>query len=249
GLMRTDRGGPDAPFDARILTRNFLRIAAFDEYAPEGADNHLVARQTPDHLRRWSGPVHMALTFDPMVPEAKRVADTAYVTAYAARLAALTGLTITVGSEPGNFHIFVLDEDARRAIGPELRRLIPGIGANVVATVTQLPVSTYCTAFAFSQPGRYTYDAALAVIRGEHPDLMRKACYDEELAQSLGPANDSPEARPSIFNDDQEYALLTRQDALMLRMLYDPRLRPGMTAAEAAPIARQIANELLGEPL
>ena len=31
----------------------------------------------------------------------------------------------------------------------------------------------------------------------------------------------------------------------MLRMLYDPRLRTGMSAAEAAPIVRQIAAEYL----
>jgi len=35
---------------------------------------------------------------------------------------------------------------------------------------------------------------------------------------------------------------------LLLRMLYDPRLRPGMTEAEAAPIIRRIAEELVGTP-
>ena len=41
--------------------------------------------------------------------------------------------------------------------------------------------------------------------------------------------------------------LLTTQDELMLQMLYDPRLTPGMTAAEAAPIARVIAKELMAK--
>jgi hypothetical protein len=75
---------------------------------------------------------------------------------------------------------------------------------------------------------------------------MRLSCIHEELAQGMGLANDSPQARPSIFNDDEEFALLTRHDELLLRMLYDPRLSPGMTPAEAAPIARQIAAELMG---
>jgi len=63
----------------------------------------------------------------------------------------------------------------------------------------------------------------------------------------MGLSNDSPDARPSIFNDDEEFALLTRHDELLLQILYDRRLRPGMTEAEAAPIVRRIAGELLGE--
>ncbi|MEL7179999.1 MAG: DUF2927 domain-containing protein, partial [Pseudomonadota bacterium] len=54
-----------------------------------------------------------------------------------------------------------------------------------------------------------------------------------------------PGARPSIFNDDDEFALLTTHDELLLRMLYDARLQTGMDPAIAAPIARQIAREYL----
>lgn len=244
GLLRTDGGGPDAPYDARLLARNFMRIALFDEYAPgDGPDD---AHETADRLRRWNGPVRMSLEFGPSVPPEEQARDTAFVTQYMARLARLTGLEITVGSGPGNFHVLVLNEDERRAAGPHLRALVPGIDAHTVQTIETMPVSTYCLVYAFSPPGFYVDTRAVAVIRAEHPDLMRDACYEEELAQGLGPSNDSPQARPSIFNDDQEYAYLTGQDALILRMLYDPRLHPGMTAAEAGPVARELAAEYLG---
>jgi hypothetical protein len=75
---------------------------------------------------------------------------------------------------------------------------------------------------------------------------MRQSCVQEELAQGLGLANDSPRARPSIFNDDEEFATLTRMDELLLRILYDRRLRPGMTEEEARPIVEVIAAELMG---
>ena len=65
----------------------------------------------------------------------------------------------------------------------------------------------------------------------------------------MGLANDSPTARPSIFNDDEEFGLLTRHDELLLRMLYDPRLRTGMTIDEATPIVQTIAAELVGGPV
>ena len=67
--------------------------------------------------------------------------------------------------------------------------------------------------------------------------------------QGLGLANDSPQARPSIFNDDEEFGLLTRHDELLLRILYDSRLSPGMTEEEARPVVEIIAAELLGEDL
>jgi len=84
------------------------------------------------------------------------------------------------------------------------------------------------------------------VIRSEHPDLLRLSCIHEELTQGLGLPNDSPRARPSIFNDDEEFALLTDQDELLLRILYNPALRPGMTAAEARPIVESLARRLAG---
>ena len=65
--------------------------------------------------------------------------------------------------------------------------------------------------------------------------------------QALGLGNDHSEVRPSIFNDDEEFALLTRHDEYLLRILYDPRLKSGMTAEEAVPIVRQIIREMRPE--
>ncbi len=90
--------------------------------------------------------------------------------------------------------------------------------------------------------------AAMVVIGAETRGLLRRACLHEEIVQALGLANDHHGVRPSIFNDDGEFALLTRHDELLLRMLYDPRLEPGMTAAEAMPVARRIARELVPPP-
>ena len=66
------------------------------------------------------------------------------------------------------------------------------------------------------------------------------------MTQGLGLPNDSPKARPSIFNDDEEFALLTDQDEMLLRILYSSELRPGMTAAEARPIVETLARRRTG---
>ena len=113
----------------------------------------------------------------------------------------------------------------------------------------RLPRAIHCLVIAFSDlQGGYDYDQAIALIRAEHPDLLTQSCIHEEVAQGLGVGNDSPSARPSIFNDDDEFALLTTHDELLLRILYDPRLRPGMTKDEALPIAAEIAAGLTGGP-
>ena len=65
------------------------------------------------------------------------------------------------------------------------------------------------------------------------------------MAQAMGLSNDSKFAKPSIFNDDEEFALLTNHDENLLKILYDNRLQPGMGANETQQIVTKIAKELL----
>ncbi len=104
-----------------------------------------------------------------------------------------------------NYHVFVVNEDERRALGPELRKIIPDIAPGAVDTVQNMRRSTLCLVFARDPGDDGSYTQAVAVIRAEHPDLLRLSCIHEELAQGLGLSNDSPAARPSIFNDDEEF--------------------------------------------
>jgi hypothetical protein len=243
GLMRSDGGGPDTPFTADDLARNFARIALYDEYVNRGGV--LVAEATESRLRRWERPIRLAVEFGPSVPDAQRVKDTADIAAYAQRLSGLTGLPIRMDDRAPNFHILILNEDEREAAGPRLEDIVPGIDPAAIRATVAMPPASYCVVFAFSSGRGAAYTQAVAVIRGEHPDLLRLLCIHEELAQGLGLANDSPAARPSIFNDDEEFALLTRQDELMLRMLYDRRLAAGMTPEMALPVIETIAAELV----
>ena len=126
---------------------------------------------------------------------------------------------------------------------------MPNISDSSVDIFRTLPRSIHCLVVAFSGGSSdYEYRKAIAFVRAEHPDLMRRSCYHEEMAQGLGLANDSPNARPSIFNDADEFALLTTHDELLLRMLYDTRLSTGMTPAQARPIVQEIAEGLSGGP-
>ncbi|SNX67472.1 hypothetical protein SAMN05878503_101106 [Cereibacter ovatus] len=244
GLLRTDGGGRDTPFNDRMLTENFIRIALYDEYAR--GNGGFSQRETESRLRRWAGPVRVGLSFGPSVPLERRETDRARVASYLGRLAAITGHPVALSDTSPNFFLHIVAEDERRTLAPAIGAALPGLSPAEIAGITDMPRSTYCLVYALSDDATSIYTRAFAVIRAEHPDLLRLSCLHEELAQGLGLANDSPSARPSIFNDDEEFALLTRQDELMLKMLYDPRLRPGMTVEEARPIVQTIAYELVG---
>lgn len=69
-------------------------------------------------------------------------------------------------------------------------------------------------------------------------------CIVEELTQILGLANDSDRVFPSIFNDRSVDGLLSGLDYVLLKILYDSRIEPGMTAERALPIVREIVTEL-----
>lgn len=243
GLLRGDGGGPDTPFTDTLLARNFVRIALFDEYVTDG--DVLRAQVTLSQLRRWDTPVRMTTEFGQSVPRDQQIRDQNTISSYANRLSRVSGLSITKDDANPNFYVLVLNEDDRLGYRERLRDIVPGIAESSLRAMTQLPRDQLCIVVAFSDGSSASYSKAVAIIRAEHPDLLRTSCFHEELAQGLGLANDSPQARPSIFNDDEEFGLLTRHDELLLEMLYDPRFRTGMSAAEAAPIARDIARELL----
>jgi AcrR family transcriptional regulator len=95
----------------------------------------------------------------------------------------------------------------------------------------------------FHANGRQDIDEITAVIPSFSSDEEIRVCVVEEVTQALGLPNDSESVNPSIFNDDDAYQDLTWQDELFLRVLYDPRVRSGMTRAAFEPLARQILEE------
>ncbi|WP_420860949.1 DUF2927 domain-containing protein [Algirhabdus cladophorae] len=245
GLLRKDGGGPDVRFGKRELVTNFVRIAMFDEFQPSGGQ--MMAKERENRLRRWNQPVRMNIEFGASVSKTIQFQDRQFIEAFANRLSRVTGLPIRQSSSNPNFHVLVLNENDRRTVGPTLRQLLPGVSDRSIRTIVNMPRSIQCLVVARSGSAQdLGTQTAIAVVRAEHPTLLRQSCYHEELAQGLGLTNDSDAARPSIFNDDDEFAYLTTHDELLLRILYDPRLRSGMTLKQVVPTVEVIAAEFFG---
>lgn len=237
-LMRTGGGGVDTPFTDTDLKRNFERIAFYNEYQNNGGFSP--ADDVPGRLRKWRTPVRIGVEFGSRVPKDNQARDLADIRTYAARLSRITGHPISVNNSNANFIVMIMSADDADEAGARTQEVLPSFQRGNASFYTRLPRAIRCFVIAAGMENDYEYRVALAYIRSENTALQRLACIHEELAQGLGLANDSPRARPSIFNDDEEFALLTSHDEELLRALYSPSLKPGMSLEEARPIFSRI---------
>ncbi|MFQ5566793.1 MAG: DUF2927 domain-containing protein [Paracoccaceae bacterium] len=232
GNLRFETAPQDAPYDAGDLVRNFERIALHHESDPTKSGSQ--RNWTPNPLQRWEGPLRYGLAGAGVTP-----ADRAEVASLMRRIAGLTGLEISRSDIDPNFWILISEPEERDGISASLAQVSPVLAEHFELWRNNRQV--HCLGdnlFSSTDPNVFSH--AMVVIGAEMEGLLRRACLHEEIVQLLGLANDHPEVRPSIFNDDGEFALLTEHDEHLLRILYDPRLRPGMTAAEAMPVVRRI---------
>lgn len=243
GKMRTDTSPKDAPFTYSNLVENFEAIALHNEYRI--TSGRFVAGQSETFLRRWEGPVRVAAINGPSTTENAARFNNSEVATYTRRLANLTNTNMrTSSAEEANFRVLFLNEDEQVDFAKTLPTVLRDISPAVVDAFRNSPRNIFCAAFAFTKPGQKgIYGNVLILVKSEHSDFMRKSCVHEEMAQAMGLTNDSPDARPSIFNDDEEFAFLTRHDEILLRMLYDPRLKAGMESYEVIPLLPAIARD------
>ncbi len=71
-------------------------------------------------------------------------------------------------------------------------------------------------------------DVILTVDNG---DFIFLDCAYEELLQSLGPINDTSSVPWTMFNDNVSMGFFDVYDQYILNILYDPRIKAGMTVA------------------
>lgn len=246
GLLRTDGGGIDTPYSARQLSQNFENIVFYDEYASGTWDR--LQNAAPTKLRRWAVPVKVSVEFGASVPTDQRRLDSANVNVFTNRLARVTRHNIAISdAAEANFNVLFMGEDDREQLLTRMQQIVPQLDPSSFRLVQSMPRSTHCLMLSYSaRRNAYEIRRAIVIIRAEHPDIMRKSCIHEEMAQGMGLINDSPAARPSIFNDNDEFAFLTTHDEQLLQMLYHPSLRIGMGLEEARPMVKAMAREILG---
>ncbi len=236
--FRTEYDPVDAPIDAQALERNFLKLAFNSEEQVIG-DRTIVAGDTVQ-LLRWPSDVTYASI-------GITSADAAHLDALALRIGGVIGRRVIATDDVAGAHvkIWMLDGRDRFILRQTVtERFGESLGA-FIAAWTERP-ELPCIGMISTDPEDDSLAVGLIFVKAELSGNFRRACLTEEFTQVFGLINDDPEARPSIFNDDQEFIELTRHDEYLLKVLYDPRLRPGMTEAEARPLVRRIVQDIPG---
>lgn len=237
-FLRVELAPADAPFNVERLTKTFQEVAFSYEFYFE--KDEIVDERIDKPLKRWRGGVRYRL-----IGDGHTVEDKDEVTALASRLERLTGLSFVESTEHYNLLISIAGPKGREDISAYLQEQGKPVYRQRYDAWRQTP-EWMCGATlsaSRSNPNRLVF--AHVFIRSEVSGLLRKACLQEEVVQSLGLTNDSDGARPSMFNDDLEFAVMTEHDEMLLRALYDERLTSGMSEEQAVPIAEEIFRELL----
>ena len=241
GLLRQDGGGADTPFDVDDIVEAFEQLAFYNEYDID--KNKLLPNSNAVSLAKWKSNTNISVLFGGSVDKKQKDKDLKEINDLISNLSKITKQKIKVSQQNVNMYVVVANQK-------EIKDLIGEIGSQRsefdpkrIPIITQLPKDIHCMAMtSMSSEPNSAISSALVIIRNELPDIMRRACIHEEIAQSLGLTNDSHFARPSVFNDDDEFATLTKFDEILLQILYDHRLNSGISKKEASQLVRQIAN-------
>jgi Protein of unknown function (DUF2927) len=84
----------------------------------------------------------------------------------------------------------------------------------------------------FRKNEKYEIEHSDVILTVDNGDFVFLDCAYEELLQSLGPINDTASVPWTMFNDSVSMGFFDVYDQYILNILYDPRIKAGMTVEE-----------------
>jgi len=236
-LMLTFAGCQTAPTSEKLsddeYVANFRTVVFYREFDPE---------QRQHLLTRWETPLNVALIGD--VNERY----TGYVGDHLDEMAAISGLPVSLaGPDDANVVVILSPEPFDQAVTTyrDIYRPFFASEASMDRITARMKAEATCFGHLITDDARPNeIIGAVILIPTDMGRFVVRACIIEELTQAMGLFNDSDDIEPSIFNDSSPNMTLTDHDRILFRLLYDGRLRPGMSWDEAEPIVRQAVAEL-----
>ena len=211
------------------LVTHFIQVVFGAEYAS--------LTTKPEVISKWSGPVVGINVQGRALPDRIALASK-----HIHSLAKLTGLQFR-SFKPGDAIPNIDLVFMKRAEMGNIKGA--GLDPAVIRSMASDPTMV-CYFLAWHSPPERIVKAL--VVANVEADLARlDACLLEELTQVMGLPNDVQAYWTSMFNPHDVSTEHSPWDALYLKSLYDPRLKPGMTPAEAAAIVRPIFAEALSK--
>ncbi len=88
----------------------------------------------------------------------------------------------------------------------------------------------------FRKNEAYEIQRSDVILTVDDGDFVFLDCAYEELLQSLGPINDTNSVPWTMFNDEVSMGFFDIYDQYILNILYDPRIKAGMTVQEVRDV-------------
>jgi DUF2927 family protein len=207
--------------DGEII-EGFLKIAF-------GAEYHLAGRV--DRIRKYEVPVRVFADGN----RADRKAQLSKVVADIARRVQHLDIAMAENSDGANVVVkLVRDRDLFRTIstfyGSERAREI------------HASLDPQCLS-GFRKNDSFEIEHSDVILTVDNGDFTFLDCAYEELLQSLGPINDT-NVPWTMFNDNVSMGFFDLYDQYLMNMLYDRRIRPGMTVAEVKAVLPDVLADV-----
>ena len=208
--------------DAEIL-EGFFKTAF-------GAEYHLAGRV--DRIRKFAAPVRVYAEG----PRADRKAQLATVVADIGAHIAHLDIAMADSLEAANVAVtLVRDRDLDRTIAKTYGR--------ERARDIKTSLDPQCLS-GFRKNEHYEIQHSDVILTVDASDFVFFDCAYEELLQSLGPINDTSSVPWTMFNDKVSMGFFDVFDQFILNILYDPRIKPGMTVEEVKAVLPEVLSDV-----
>jgi Protein of unknown function (DUF2927) len=196
-----------------------------------GAEYHLAGRV--DRIRKYEAPVRV---FADGANRADRKAQLAKIVGDIASRVRHLDIAMAETGEAANVMVkLVRDRD--------LYRTMSTFYGSERAREMKSSLDPQCLS-GFRKNEKYEIEHSDVILTVDNGDFIFFDCAYEELLQSLGPINDTSTIPWTMFNDSVQMGYFDVYDQYILNILYDPRIRAGMTVAEVRAVLPEVLADV-----
>lgn len=206
------------------IVDGFMKIAF-------GAEYHLAGRV--DRIRKYQGPVRI---FVEGIARTDRHMQLSRIIGDIARRVHHLDIAVTDKRDDANaFIILVRDRDLHKTIAAFY-------GAEKAKEIRD-SLDPQCLS-GFRKNDSFEIQRSDVILTVDNGDFIFLDCAYEELLQSLGPINDTDSVPWTMFNDQVSMGFFDIYDQYLMNILYDPRIRAGMTVDEVRAVLPAILPDV-----
>ena len=195
-----------------------------------GAEYHLAGRV--DRIRKYDGPVRVFADS----PQTDRKAQLSKIVADIAARVQHLDIAMVDDVDDANVQVkLVRDRD--------LQRTISTFYGSQRAKEIRSSLDPQCLS-GFRKNEKFEIEHSDVILTIDNGDFVFYDCAYEELLQSLGPINDTESVPWTMFNDNVSMGYFDVYDQYLMNLLYDPRIRPGMTVQEVQAVLPDVLADV-----